>query len=159
MIKECLHICIRGLNTWSFIYIHLQLVVVFVSWYWALQSKLLVPLCLLRFILESVLLFGCFKLRIHRTWLGVFAASMFLKGLRSCVSSSKFELPPPKQRTCVQNPTSYRGWFQPDARLNFAASWIKAVESVILIKNTRVDTVGVNKTNKETFSLSGARNC
>ena len=32
-----------------------------------------------------------------------FSASMFLKGLRSCVS---LELPPPKQSICAQNPTS-----------------------------------------------------
>ena len=30
---------------------------------------------------------------------------------------------------------------------------------MILIKMTRVCRVGVNKTYKETFSLSGARNC
>ena len=35
-----------------------------------------------------------------------FSASMFLKSLRSCVS---LELPPLKQSTCAQNPTSYRG--------------------------------------------------
>ena len=32
--------------------------------------------------------------------------SLLLKGLGSCVS---LELPPPKQNTCAQNPTSYRG--------------------------------------------------
>ena len=46
------------------------------------------------------------------TW--CFGGKHVFKGVRSFVS---FELPSPKQSACVQNPTSYRSWFQPGARL------------------------------------------
>ena len=81
---------------------------------------------------------------------------------RSYVS---FETSPTKQSACAQNPTSYRGSIQPGARLciiNIISRPLELrllnwKESVILIKMARVNMVGVNKTNKETFPLREAR--
>ena len=66
-----------------------------------------------------------------------------------CRSYVSFETSPTKQSACAQNPTNYRSSMQPGARL--------CIESVILIKMARVNMVGVNKTNKETFPLRETR--
>ena len=81
---------------------------------------------------------------------------------RSYVS---FEPSSTKQSACAQNPTSYRGWFQPGARLciiNIISRPLELrllnwKESVILIKMVRVYMVDVNETNTETFPLREAR--
>ena len=90
------------------------------------------------------------------TWLDVFSASMFLKGLWSYVS---LELPPPKRSTCAQNPTSHRGWFQPGARLSI----INTISLPLELKlfnwiNYNVWQEFTKQIRKHAFSLRGARN-
>ena len=82
-----------------------------------------------------------------------------------CRSYVSFETSPTKQSACAQNPTNNRSSIQPGARLCIINTISRLLElrllnwkeSVILIKMARVNMVGVNKTNKETFPLRETR--